>query len=203
MCLIFSSRGMTDASGSMNEVKMPKATVIITVDNGHDRKIGKDWFEKNKKKLEFKSENDGCGCCVDIYYIKASPEIVDTIPEGIRATSTWDKSPPDQPWQRCPIGLVAIDSEKKTVSFNNVAAMTLGLDPDDANKKAPGDILPKIFTNLLSDSEIEKGVVETESECAINADRTAWLEINATRLADEKGVSLGYIFLFKDTRFRQ
>ncbi len=74
---------------------MPKATIIIEVDN-QDRQIAKDWFKKNKKKLEFKTENCGCGCCVDIYYIQASTEIINAIPEEIMGSSSWDDSPPDE-----------------------------------------------------------------------------------------------------------
>ncbi|MCP4105519.1 MAG: hypothetical protein GY749_08285 [Desulfobacteraceae bacterium] len=72
---------------------MKKCTIIVDADDNIGKKFVKEWFRKNEKGIEFKSENEGCGCCVDLYCIKAEDDLTDKIPEQYLAESGWDESP--------------------------------------------------------------------------------------------------------------
>ena len=68
---------------------MARATICIAVDEPAEVEAGERWFSENRDRLDFISENYGCGCCVDLYDLEAAPEVVVSIPEAIRSSSDW------------------------------------------------------------------------------------------------------------------
>jgi two-component system, NtrC family, sensor histidine kinase HydH len=100
--------------------------------------------------------------------------------------------------EKMPIGLIAVDSNKKIALSNNTAGAILAISPEQISGKGAGDVLPPALWNLISDTESHKGIIETEIECVLNDGKAVPLEISATELKDEKGDFLGNIILFKD-----
>jgi len=68
---------------------MPRATIIITADHPTEVAACDAWFERWNSSLTRKSDNYGCGCCVDIYDVEGSQNAIDSIPEASRSSSVW------------------------------------------------------------------------------------------------------------------
>jgi hypothetical protein len=47
------------------------------------------WLEKWRSQLTFISENQGCGCCVDIWNVEGPGDAMKEIPEEVRSASEW------------------------------------------------------------------------------------------------------------------
>jgi two-component system sensor histidine kinase HydH len=97
-----------------------------------------------------------------------------------------------------PIGLVALDDNRKITSLNNVAGSILKLSPAEVTGQDAGKILPAELWQLLENLDVEKGVVEKEIDCILQKGEMIPLEVSATLLHDEEGTFLGYVVLFKD-----
>ena len=100
--------------------------------------------------------------------------------------------------ENMPIGLIAVDSNRKIALLNHVAGSILSISLPDISGKAAEDILPPALWKLISGLEGQNEVIETEIECILNDGKTVPLEASATALKDEKGKFLGYVILFKD-----
>ena len=100
--------------------------------------------------------------------------------------------------ENMPIGLIAVDNNKRIALSNNTAGSILAISPPDISGKGAEEILPSALWKLISGLEDQKGVIETEIECILSDGKTVPLEVSATALKDEKGNFLGYIILFKD-----
>lgn len=76
---------------------MARATIIITTDAPEEVEAGKAWFKRWDSALSQKSENRGCGCCVDIYDVEGPQEAIDSIPDALKSSSAWvdDQRPPN------------------------------------------------------------------------------------------------------------
>jgi len=75
---------------------MKKATIIVEVDEKGQSDQSKEfekWKIENLHSLTFISENEGCGCCVDIYRVEGPQQIISTIPPKILGGSEWDNVP--------------------------------------------------------------------------------------------------------------
>lgn len=68
---------------------MPRATICIAVDEPAEAQAGEQWLSENRARLDFISENRGCGCCVDLYDLEGPAEVLATIPEMLLASSDW------------------------------------------------------------------------------------------------------------------
>ena len=70
---------------------MKKYTAIIDVGVDSQSDELSDWLCENKSDIEAISDNEGCGCCIDMYYIllKSEAESTTFISE---ASSTFDDS---------------------------------------------------------------------------------------------------------------
>ncbi len=55
------------------------ATVIVTIDNEREVTAVNDWFRRWGSRIRC-SDNDGCGCCVDIWRVEAPPEALSELP---------------------------------------------------------------------------------------------------------------------------
>ncbi|MFC1828238.1 ATP-binding protein [Thermodesulfobacteriota bacterium] len=115
-----------------------------------------------------------------------------------RASLSRIKAFSDNLVENMPIGLLAIDPDKKIASFNHVAGSVFSLPADEVIGKQAEDILPKELWKQIANLDSTKGVVEKEIDCRVDDGRVIPLEISATVLNDEAGTFLGYVLLFKD-----
>jgi len=58
---------------------MATATVIVTIDNEREVAAVNAWFQRWGPRIRC-SDNDGCGCCVDIWRVEAPPEALAELP---------------------------------------------------------------------------------------------------------------------------
>lgn len=63
---------------------MPDAVLIAAVDIPQEVAMPDAWMKQWKSAITFVSENEGCGCCVDILRVTASQEAIDAIAFEIR-----------------------------------------------------------------------------------------------------------------------
>ena len=97
-----------------------------------------------------------------------------------------------------PIGLLAIDRNKRIASFNHVAESVLQYKADDVIGKDARSVLPGELWAPVALLENEVGIVEKEIECPLEDGRRIPLEVSTTALRDQEDMFLGYILLFKD-----
>jgi hypothetical protein len=67
---------------------MPRATICVDVGTP-EQKVVEAWLKRWQSRLTFISENEGCGCCVDIYRVDAQKEALEELPSTVFATSDW------------------------------------------------------------------------------------------------------------------
>jgi two-component system, NtrC family, sensor histidine kinase HydH len=99
--------------------------------------------------------------------------------------------------ENMPVGLVAVDENKKLVSLNRAAEEIL------AAPEAPGrsarEILPREILYLSSAlSRGQKEVIADEIECRLADGRVLSLDVSISLLQDEEGKGTGQIILFRD-----
>lgn len=68
---------------------MPRATVVVSVDDATEVAAIDAWFDRWQQKLNHRSENQGCGCCVDIWEIEGPQEAIDQLPKATYAGGQW------------------------------------------------------------------------------------------------------------------
>ena len=100
--------------------------------------------------------------------------------------------------ENMPIGLVAIDNNKKITSLNHVAASILNLSAEKVIGENADQVVPAKLWQLLENLDMEKGVIEKEIDCTLRENKVIPLEVSATLMNDENGMFLGYVLLFKD-----
>ena len=100
--------------------------------------------------------------------------------------------------ENMPIGLLVLDDKKKVTSFNNVAASVMQLSLHETIGEDAEQVLPAELWKLLSNTDLEKGIVEKEIDCIVRNGKKIPLEVGATLLYDEIETFLGYVLLFKD-----
>jgi two-component system sensor histidine kinase HydH len=100
--------------------------------------------------------------------------------------------------ENMPIGLIAVDNNKKIAMSNNTAGSILSVSPSDISGKDAEEILPDALLNLISGLGDGKGIIEKEIDCVLSDGRSIPLEVSAAELKDEKEDFLGHIILFKD-----
>ena len=98
-----------------------------------------------------------------------------------------------------PIGLLAIDNDKKIASLNPVAENVLGISFDQVADRSAKDILPASLWKELDSLGDARGFSDKEIECAVESEsETISLEISAAPLRKEGGAVSGCVLLFKD-----
>jgi two-component system sensor histidine kinase HydH len=97
-----------------------------------------------------------------------------------------------------PIGLLAVDSDKRIASFNHVAEEVLRCKAEDVIGKDARTVLPEALWTQVNSLESSSGIVEKEIECPVEGGRWIPLEVSTTVLRDRENTFLGYILLFKD-----
>jgi two-component system sensor histidine kinase HydH len=100
--------------------------------------------------------------------------------------------------ENMPIGLLAIDTDGRIVSFNQTAEWVLQVTAHEVLGKKAEDVLPKQLECLTGQLESEEEVVEKEIECPLQEGRRIPMDVSVSRLEDDVGTSLGHIILFRD-----
>ncbi|WP_175476318.1 ATP-binding protein [Syntrophus gentianae] len=97
-----------------------------------------------------------------------------------------------------PIGLVAMDPEKRLIAWNETAEAVFGLPFRDVLGKRAAEVLPDCFMEMPEALSMAQPILERERDCPVGEGRTIPLEIIATRLQDDEGAFFGYAILFRD-----
>ncbi len=100
--------------------------------------------------------------------------------------------------ENMPIGLLAIDTDKRIVSFNQTAEWVLQVRAHEALGKKADEILPRQLECLTGELETEEEVIEKEIECPVANGRRIPMDVSVSRLEDDDGTSMGHIILFRD-----
>ena len=67
---------------------MLRATICVDVGVPEQAAVDA-WLERWRSRLPFVSDNEGCGCCVDIYRVEAPQQALDELPPVVFASSEW------------------------------------------------------------------------------------------------------------------
>ncbi len=97
-----------------------------------------------------------------------------------------------------PIGLTALDKDKRVASLNNAAEQILGVSEEESIGKRATDLLPKELVDQLGNLDQNAQTIEKELECELPGVGLVPLEISGSRLYDASGNFFGYALLFKD-----
>jgi two-component system sensor histidine kinase HydH len=97
-----------------------------------------------------------------------------------------------------PIGLVAMDPEKKVMAFNETAEDFFGLSAGEVLGREVAEVLPGFFLEMPEALNQTTMIAEKEIACTVGEGRSAPLEVIATRLEDDEGKFFGYAILFRD-----
>ena len=62
--------------------------ITTDADTPGETEMALQWLKQWRKKLNYVSENQGCGCCVSIWVIRGNEAIIDTLPSALRSTKT-------------------------------------------------------------------------------------------------------------------
>ncbi|MBN1832343.1 MAG: PAS domain S-box protein [Deltaproteobacteria bacterium] len=100
--------------------------------------------------------------------------------------------------ENMPIGLLAVDTDGRIVSFNQTAEGVLQITAQKVLGKDAKEVLPKPLERLSQELGADEDVIEKEIECRLEDGRTIPMEISVSRLAGDDGVSMGHIILFSD-----
>jgi two-component system sensor histidine kinase HydH len=115
-----------------------------------------------------------------------------------RASLTRIKAFSDTVVENMPIGLVAIDADRKVASFNQTAEGLLHLSSSEVLGKDAHEVLPQQVWSLIYEQQVEKGIKEREIDCALANGRMVTLEVIASSLEADDGIFLGDLILFRD-----
>ncbi|MGD9041055.1 MAG: ATP-binding protein [Desulfobacteraceae bacterium] len=100
--------------------------------------------------------------------------------------------------ENMPIGLLAIDTDRRIVSFNQTAEWVLQVTAHEVLGKKADEVLPQQLECLTGELETEEEVIEKEIECPLQGGRWIPMDVSVSRLEDDDGTSLGHIILFRD-----
>ncbi|QTD44455.1 hypothetical protein [Ottowia testudinis] len=64
-----------------------KATVCVTIDNEREIAAVNAWFNRWGPRIRC-GDNQGCGCCVDIWDVEAPPEALRDLPAAMVSVTT-------------------------------------------------------------------------------------------------------------------
>jgi two-component system, NtrC family, sensor histidine kinase HydH len=99
---------------------------------------------------------------------------------------------------KMPIGLVALDAQKKLTAINPAGEELLGLKPQECLGRAVMDRLPSSWQDLMAQLDQTGTAMEKEMDCVWGSGKATSLDMVATTLREEKGAFIGYLFLFRD-----
>jgi two-component system sensor histidine kinase HydH len=115
-----------------------------------------------------------------------------------RTSLTRIKAFSDNVVENMPIGLLATDTDKRIVSFNQNAEWVLQLTAHEVLGKKADQVLPRQLECLTDELESEEEIIEREIECPIAEGKKIPMDVSVSKLEDDEGTSLGHIILFRD-----
>jgi hypothetical protein len=69
---------------------MPRATVLVCVDNEGEWELANEWIERWRTRMAVCPDDpDGCMCCVAFWDVDAPQEALDELPKDMLAGSSW------------------------------------------------------------------------------------------------------------------
>lgn len=68
---------------------MTRITIIVDVEEPREVQAMDAWFARWTEHLSHRSQNHGCGCCVDIWEVDAPAEAIAEIPEPCHVGDEW------------------------------------------------------------------------------------------------------------------
>jgi hypothetical protein len=71
---------------------MSRATIIAEVSCPEEIVAAEEWFAKWAERITCRSVDQGCGCCVHIWYVEGTEEAVAALPPKIMGQSEWVES---------------------------------------------------------------------------------------------------------------
>jgi two-component system sensor histidine kinase HydH len=117
-----------------------------------------------------------------------------------RASLVRIKAFSDSVVENMPIGLIALDDQRRIASYNQAAQSILGFAPDTAIGRRAAQILPHQITEEIEGLTATGDVVEKEIDCRLADDRLVPLALSASALHDGDRRFLGFVLLLKDLR---
>lgn len=99
---------------------------------------------------------------------------------------------------KMPMGLLVLDAEKKLAAVNRAGEELLGLKPQELLGRTIMDRLPPSWQEIVSQLDSTGSSVVQEMAFSLEPEKIISLDMVATTLAEEKGASIGYLFLFRD-----
>jgi len=115
-----------------------------------------------------------------------------------RASLTRIKAFSDTLVENMPIGLVAIDTDRKVASFNQTAEAVLDLSSREVLGKNAHKVLPQHLWSLIDELDTKESIVAKEIDCALGDRRVIPMDVSISLLEGDEGNFLGYIILFRD-----
>lgn len=117
-----------------------------------------------------------------------------------RASLVRIKAFSDNVVENMPIGLIALDDQRRIASYNQAAQSILGFETDTAIGRRAAQILPDQITEEIEGLTATGDVVEKEIDCRLADDRLIPLALSASALHDGDRRFLGFVLLLKDLR---
>jgi two-component system sensor histidine kinase HydH len=117
-----------------------------------------------------------------------------------RASLVRIKAFSDNVVENMPIGLIALDDQRRVASYNQAAQSILGFETDTVVGYSAAQILPDLITEEIEGLTAEGDVVEKEIDCRLTDGRLIPLALSASALYDGDRRFLGFVLLLKDLR---
>ena len=115
-----------------------------------------------------------------------------------RASLTRIKAFSDTLVENMPIGLVALDTDRKVASFNQTAEAVLDLSSSEVLGKNAHKVLPQQLWSLIDELDTKASIVAKEIDCAVGHRRVIPMDVSISLLEGDEANFLGYIILFRD-----
>jgi hypothetical protein len=68
-----------------------RESICVIVDDSASVQAAEEWLASHRHRLDYISENYGCGCCVDLYDLEGTEDVLSTIPHDLRCSSEWTR----------------------------------------------------------------------------------------------------------------
>jgi two-component system sensor histidine kinase HydH len=117
-----------------------------------------------------------------------------------RASLVRIKAFSDNVVENMPIGLIALDDQRRIASYNQAAQSILGFETDTVVGRRAAQILPDQIAEEVEALTAAGDVVEKEIDCRLADGRLIPLALSASVLYDGDHRFLGFVLLLKDLR---
>ena len=70
-----------------------RTTIIASADRLDELAAADAWFARWGRELTYRSEDRGCGCCIEMWDVEGPSEAIEALPSQLRAVSEWSDPP--------------------------------------------------------------------------------------------------------------